>query len=100
MSTEPAGWTADDLRASVRDFRDPRATVQERDLITEWWASLGIPNQFAAMLRASQLDQPASLRAARGVVGAPPGSYVHHLDGDPRNNDPGNLVIVRPEDHA
>lgn len=56
MSTETAP-AADQLRASVRDYRDPRATVQERDLITEWWASLGIPNQFAAMLRAAEMEK-------------------------------------------
>lgn len=41
-----------------------------------------------------------SLRTGREVAGAEPGSYVHHLDGDPRNNDLGNLIVVQPEDHA
>lgn len=30
----------------------------------------------------------------------PEGWHVHHEDGDPLNNDPGNLVALSPADHA
>lgn len=40
----------------------------------------------------------ASLRQARGVANVPAGSYVHHIDGDPYNNDPANLTIVESPD--
>lgn len=32
-------------------------------------------------------------RAARGLV-------VHHIDGDPSNNDPANLQIIDPRDNV
>lgn len=49
---------ADDLRASVRDYRNPATSDTERAAIRSWWASLAVPvpNQFAAMLRAAELD--------------------------------------------
>lgn len=58
---------ADDLRASVRDFRDPRATEQERETVRQWWATLDlhVPNQFAAMLRAAELDAGESPKRRR-----------------------------------
>jgi HNH endonuclease len=53
-------------------------------------------------------DTMAALRRARILAG--PGDdrdlpagyrrYVHHLDGNPRNNDPANIVIVRGNDNA
>jgi hypothetical protein len=46
--------SAEDLRDSVRDYRDPATSVSERREIVEWWKSQGIPNQFAAMLRAAE----------------------------------------------
>lgn len=45
------------LRASVRAFRFPGTTTRERDAITAWWGRLGIPNQFAAMLRAAEMEK-------------------------------------------
>lgn len=53
----------------------------------------------AARVRA-HTEQMASLRAARRRMGADPRQHVHHLDGDPRNNDLDNLIVVQPEDHA
>ncbi|CAA9364786.1 MAG: hypothetical protein AVDCRST_MAG68-5077 [uncultured Gemmatimonadetes bacterium] len=49
---------AEDLRASVRDFRDPNSTERERQAVLQWWDSLDfhVPNQFAAMLRAAELE--------------------------------------------
>lgn len=47
---------AADLRASVRDYRDRDTEEWNRYYIREYWAALGIPNQFAAMLRAAELD--------------------------------------------
>lgn len=55
MSTDPA-----DLRDSVRDYRNPDTTEEERAYIREFWAEHGINNQFQAMLRAADIekDQP------------------------------------------
>ena len=40
-------------------------------------------------------DDTAFQRWARRRAGIKPGSVVHHIDGNARNNDPENLVIVR-----
>lgn len=45
----------DDLKDSVRDYRNPLATDEERAGILEWWASFGIVNQFQALLKAAEL---------------------------------------------
>lgn len=42
-------------------------------------------------------ERMASLRRARGQAVVPYGSYVHHIDGDPANNDPANLLITGGE---
>ncbi len=52
--------TSADLHDSVRDFRDPRATQAERDVIAAWWESIGVANQFGAMLRAADIEQAAA----------------------------------------
>jgi hypothetical protein len=65
MTTEPAGTTGagtldpNDLRDSVRDFRNPQTTAAEARVIVEWWNEHGIPNQFAAMLRAAEIEHAA-----------------------------------------
>ena len=51
---------AEDLRSAVADYRNPKATKEERQSIQEGWKSQGIPNQFSAMLRASEYDRRAS----------------------------------------
>lgn len=56
------GITPDDLRESVRDFRDPRSDEQTRQAVRDWWAEHGIPNQFAARLLAAELDRQAQYR--------------------------------------
>jgi hypothetical protein len=48
--------SVEDLRDSVRDYRDPATSASERREIADWWKSQGIPNQFAAMLRAAALE--------------------------------------------
>jgi len=50
--TTPAG-----LRESVRVFRDPATSDTERDRIRHAWAAAGIPNQFAAMIRAADIER-------------------------------------------
>lgn len=35
----------------------------------------------------------------RRLLGIKPGSVVHHLDRDPWNNDPSNLVIMDPKEN-
>jgi len=30
----------------------------------------------------------------------PEGMVVHHFDGNPRNNDPANLLVVHPQENA
>lgn len=36
----------------------------------------------------------------RVVMGRPAGMHVHHRDEDKVNNDPSNLVVLTPEEHA
>lgn len=49
--------SADDLRQSVYDFRDPATTAEEREQIEDYWAHFGIPNQFVAMFRAAEIER-------------------------------------------
>jgi len=53
--------TAEDLRASVKDFRDGVTNQRERTYIMAWWAQYGILNQFAAMTRAAEIERAAAL---------------------------------------
>lgn len=46
---------AQDLKDSVRDYRDSKTSETEREGIREYWKSQNIPNQFAAMNRAAEL---------------------------------------------
>ena len=46
-----------DLRDSVRDYRNPNTSEVERDYIRSYWAEHGVPNQFAAMLRAAEIEK-------------------------------------------
>ena len=48
--------TPEELRQSVRTFRDPSTTDARRQEILAWWAAHDTPNQFAAMLRAAQIE--------------------------------------------
>jgi hypothetical protein len=48
---------ATELRASVSEYRDPGTTADRRARIAAGWQAGGIPNQFAAMLRAAALDR-------------------------------------------
>ena len=53
----PSEELSSDLRDSVRDYRNPATTADERRVILDWWTSQGIPNQFAAMLRAADRSE-------------------------------------------
>ena len=44
-------------------------------------------------------DYWAFQRQVRRVAGIGRGNVVHHLDGDPYNSDPANLVIVDPKEN-
>jgi len=46
-------------------------------------------------------DKAAALRAGRRRAGITPqdGRVVHHIDGDPRNNDLSNLRIIDPKEN-
>lgn len=46
-----------ELRESVRDYRNPATTEEERDGIRAYWAQHGVRNQFAAMSRAWEIDK-------------------------------------------
>jgi hypothetical protein len=63
-----------DLRDSVRDYRNPATTADERQGIADWWKSQGIPNQFAAMLRAA--DEPG------GCIYCSSSGIIEDYDGD------------------
>lgn len=43
-------------------------------------------------------ERAGALRRARRAAGLAPGDrrVVHHIDGDPRNNDPANLEVIDP----
>lgn len=48
---------ADDLRASVRDYRNPQTTEAERQIILDFWSEYQITNQFQAMLKAAEVEK-------------------------------------------
>ena len=45
------------LRRSVTEYRSAGTTEERREEIRVGWAADGIPNQFAAMVRAAELDR-------------------------------------------
>lgn len=45
------------LRMSTVVFRDPTTSPRDRAAIQAWWESMGIPNQFAARLRAAEIEK-------------------------------------------
>jgi len=49
--------TAEELRESVKDFRDPYTIEADREIIRLWWAHNNIPNQFAAMVVAAEIEK-------------------------------------------
>ena len=46
-----------ELRDSVRDYRNPRTSDQDCADIKAAWHEQGIPNQFAALLRAAEIER-------------------------------------------
>jgi hypothetical protein len=51
---------ANDLRDSVRDYRNPATSDDDRDDIRAYWGEHGINNQFQAMRRAAELTEAAT----------------------------------------
>lgn len=47
----------EDLRESVAVYRHPRTPDYERKSIVGWWATYDIPNQFAALIRAAEIEK-------------------------------------------
>jgi len=45
------------LRGMVEEFRHPSTTEEGCQEIRDEWKTLGIPNQFAAMLRAAEIEK-------------------------------------------
>lgn len=92
MNTDP---TPDPVKAFLdwliaMDEPDNRAGMEARRTVT-----------LTEIIRRANLARDhESLRDGRRVAGVEPGGYVHHLDGNPRNNSPENLIVVRPETHA
>ena len=70
---------AQDLRDSVRDYRDTRTSEVERESIQDYWASQGVSSQFAALNRAANIQNEAQRRKV--AKGATPSS-AH--EGDPK----------------
>lgn len=52
-----AASSPEELRESVRDYRDPATSEAERENIRAYWERQGVPNQFAAMLRAADAEK-------------------------------------------
>lgn len=46
------------------------------------------------------VGQYVEVREHREALGAGYGRHVHHKDHDPANNDPDNLVLLTPAEHA
>jgi HNH endonuclease len=42
----------------------------------------------------------AGVKRYRKIAGAQPGQIVHHVDGNPMNNDPENLQLMTQSEHA
>jgi hypothetical protein len=51
-----ASASSQDLRDSVRDYRNTSSTEDDRDDIRQFWAEQGVKNQFQAMLTAAAID--------------------------------------------
>lgn len=50
---------ADDLRESVKDFRDPRTSASQIEEIRQFWAANGVSNQFMASAESVRLSKEA-----------------------------------------
>ena len=46
-----------DDRESVRDFRNPKSSEQERQYVRQWWYEVGVKNQFHCMLVAAEVER-------------------------------------------
>lgn len=46
-----------ELREMVADYRNPATDPAERENIAAWWAERGLPNQFAALSRAADIEK-------------------------------------------
>lgn len=55
---------ADDLRESVKDFRNPATSPAEIEEIRKFWAANGVSNQFMASAEAHRLSKEAAGRVA------------------------------------
>lgn len=68
---------------------------------SEWYASVFALIEELEALEAYR-DRVAALRAGRRVAGLTPldRRVVHHIDGDPHNNDLSNLQITEPRENT
>lgn len=67
-----------------------RDAFEEREN-TRWWVV--VASEWRDRAHAAQ-DELTAVTRNRGYLR---GLAVHHIDGDPLNNDPGNLRIVDPK---
>lgn len=67
----------------------------------DWLVAVASLIEDAARLEEYR-ERAAALRAGRRIAGLypPDKRVVHHIDGNPRNNDPSNLQIVNPEENS
>lgn len=62
---------ADDLRASVADYRNPATSEPERETIRNFWGDHGISNQFVAMMTAAELERAGTTTETQSGASLP-----------------------------
>ena len=103
------GMHPGDVDPDDANYQDMGEVLAERDAfdIAEMSKLLGLPpdeerggEQIARAIAELQDEVRRGRNAGLRVGHRAVGGVVHHLDGNPGNNDPGNLVLVDPADRS
>lgn len=82
---------SDDLRESVKDFRDPRTPASQIEEIRQFWAANGVSNQFMASAESVRLSKEAEKLKANATVADRPAFSTDMTDSSEYRVENGNL---------
>lgn len=85
----------------LKKYATPTGVIVPQDWYERVDALLAVMEQDEAALEAFR-EMAGALREGRRAAGLAPQDprVVHHLDGNPRNNDRANLVVMDPKENG